>query len=249
MSYCPSCQSEFDSSIGAACPKCGYGVSSAPVEQALVVRAERVIRPGCVKVGATFDGTGSTRTYQASIPIIFGDVLACLGGLVTKLDIDVWKHGDEDFNEVPVQLVQSGTAQQALDALRSIQYSGGFDAAETHATQIERLSNVTAWGTRLVGCRNVLLAFLTDDTKPLPSGKPMRQLGTEIKAKRVKLFLVCQSTPSLQELVDAAGGFLIEISNNPDTAEIKKVVSSLCATLTATMSGAGGTVPMSAVVV
>jgi len=249
MSYCPSCQSELDASVGTACPKCGYSVSIIPVEQSLAVCAHRAIRPGSVKVGATLDGTGSTGAYQASIPLIFGDVLECLASLVAKLDIDVWKHGDEEYKEAPAQLVQSGSALEALAAVRSIRYGGGFDAAETHATQIERLLNVTAWGTRLVGCRNVLLAFLTDDTKPLPSGKSMRQLGAEIKDKRVKLFLVCQSTPTLRDLVDAAGGFLIEISNNPDSAEVKKVVNSLCAALTVTMSGAGGTIPMSAVVV
>ncbi|MEI8120478.1 MAG: hypothetical protein WCI20_00385 [bacterium] len=196
----------------------------------------------------SIDGTGSTKSFQNGVPAIAGYALRALGGSISKVDVDLWKHGDEDCGEEPVQLVQSGTVEQAIDAIGTIQYQGGGDLEETHAEQVQRLLDVTAWGSRITYCRNVLLMFLTDDTKPLKSGKSMGQLGAEIKAKGVKLILVCQSTDYLQELVNAAGGFLIPISNDPNTAEIQKVMNSLCNTMTKMMTSVGGTIPMSAIV-
>lgn len=229
-------------------PQRAQDAATAGQEYEFRVQPERSKRPGSVKLAMTVDRTGSTSAFQKGVPLIAGQALRSLAGTISKLDIDLWSHGDEEFSEMPIQLVQSGTVDQVIEAINGITYQGGYDAHETHAEQLQRLLNVTPWGLRMMYCRNVAVGLLTDDTKPLRSGKSMRQLGQEYKAKGVKLILVCQPTQNLQELVEASGGFLIPISNNPDKAEIQKVVNALCATLTITMASAGGTIPMSAVV-
>jgi len=233
---------------GSFAPQRTQDTASVGQEVELRVQPVRGKRPGSAKIAITVDRTGSTSAFQQGVPLIAGHALRSLAGTISKLDIDLSSHGDEDFGEMPIQLVQSGTVEHVIEAIEGIAYGGGFDEPESHAQALQRLLDITPWGLRMLYCRNVAMGFLTADTKPLPSGKSMRQLGQEYKAKGVKLILVCQSTPNLQELVDAAGGFLIPISNNPDNAEIQKVVAALCATLTITMSSAGGTIPMSAVV-
>ncbi|MEI6166652.1 MAG: hypothetical protein WCS52_05615 [bacterium] len=239
---------EVNSNNGSVNPQSGNTVANDAPTQGLIVRPERHIRPGCLKLGISVDRTGSTKAFTKGVPEIAEKTLRSLEGTISKLDIDLWSHGDEDCDELPIQMIQSGSVDQVIDAIGKIEYGGGGDLEETHATQAQRILDVTAWGTRLLFCRNVALFFLTDDTKLLPSGKSLRELGNEYRAKGVKLVLVSQATDNLKELVEAAGGFLIPISNNPDEAEIKKVVTSLSATLTMAVNAAFGTTPMPAVV-
>lgn len=215
----------------------------------LVLRPVRVHgkRPGSAKIVIDIDRTDSTRNFSAAVPVIVGYALRSLETTIAKLNIDLLTHGDEECNEKPVQMVQSGNVDQVVEAIAGIKYGGGFDAEETHAEQLQRILDLTHWGMQMLHCRNIVIGLLTADTKPLRSGKPMRQLGAEYRTKGVKLVLVCEVTPSLQELVDAAGGFLIPISNNPDKAEVMKVTESLCATLTMPLMAGGGTIPMSSV--
>lgn len=271
---CPNCDAVLKKADGIKCGKCGFpeaalparvnAATVIPIESAvtddervapytgehreLVVKAKPTKRPESVKMAVSIDATRSGLQFQRGILAILTLLLKGLEGLVSNLDIDLWTHGDEEYEEMPVQLTQSGTVEQAVAAAGLIQFNGGFDIEETHAKQIERLLDCTAWGSRVVFTRNILLMFMTGDSKPLESGKSMRQLGVEIKAKGVKLVLVCEETPQLRELVDAAGGYLIPISNNPDDGEIRKVAGMLCATLTIVINTGGqpgGTIPMS----
>jgi hypothetical protein len=204
-------------------------------------------RPGCAKVVLDIDRTDSARKFQAGIPVIARFALRSLETSIAKLDIDLWTHGDESCGELPIQLIQSGSIDQVIEGISGINYRGGFDPAETHAEQLQRILDVTHWGLQMLYCRNIVVSILSEDTKPLRSRKSMHRLGFDYRENGVKLVLVCQPTPNLQEIVDAAGGFLIPISNSPDQAEIQKVTEALCATLTMPVMSSGGTIPMSAV--
>ena len=248
MSYCSSCLAEFDASTGKACPHCGYLAGNTPLDKAFTVQAHRTKGPGLIKLAVAIDRTESSRAFQAGMKAILADTFTFIGNMVSKLDIDLWSYGDETCQEQPVQLVQSGDARQVLETAQGICFSGGFDIPETHATQVERLVTVTSWGVSLLGCRNVILAMMTGDTKPAASGRSMKAIGADMKAKRIKLILVAEPTQNLRDLVSAADGFLIEITNNPDSDEIKRVTNRLCATLTLPLSAGSGTIPISAVV-
>jgi len=245
MNYCPSCKAEIDAGNGTTCPNCGQSTTVAIAEQTVSVIPERTSRPGTFKVVISLDRTGSLSTFQQGVMSTVEKVLNCSIGIGGNLDIDAWSFGDVSHGEQPNQLVQSGTSDQVMAAIKAVKFHGGFDLAESHADEIERLLRVSAWGAPQSRCRNVLWLLLNDETKPLMSGRTFADLGSEIKAKHVKLILVCQPTPNLQEIVNAANGFLIEISNNPDEQELHQVVNSLNATLTATLGGSG-TIPMCA---
>ena len=77
----------------------------------------------------------------------------------------------------------------------------------------------------------------------LHAGKSARELGQLIQQRGLLLYLVCEPTATLKELVDGAGGLMFEISNNPDPTELQKIAAQLAASIVATMS-AGGTVQM-----
>jgi hypothetical protein len=266
---CPNCEAVVGSKAGSVCKNCGFSASLVPAVQTvevqpvpekglivrpvsdLKVRVERAKQPGSAKIVIDIDGTDSSREFQGAIQDLAKATLDCLSASIAKLDIDVWKHGDEDHDdarEQPVQLVQSGTIDQALDAVRGIQYRGGYDLLEAHATQYERLLDVTAWEPCLVGCRNILVGILTDETKLPRSGKTMSALGAKFKERGVKLVLVCQPKDNLRELVIAAGGFLIEISKTPSEGEIKQVVGMLFATLPVPVMGSELTIPLDVMV-
>ena len=52
-------------------------------------------------------------------------------------------------------------------------------------------------------------------------------------------------TTKLQELIDAAGGLMFQISNSPDPADLQKIAGQLAASIAATVAS-GSTVPMAA---
>ena len=55
---------------------------------------------------------------------------------------------------------------------------------------------------------------------------------------------ICEPTPTLQELVDGANGFMFEINNDPDIKELQIIAAQLAKSITEN-AGKSGTVPMS----
>ena len=241
MKYCQVCQSQLDDKL--CCPKCGVQPGG-DAAQGPKLAKRRVKVPAAATAVVDVDGTGSSEPFAAGIPKIFQRTGQGLAERISEIKYDVWKHGDLECSEQPVQLAQGVDLTQAVSAIQSIKYDGGGDAPETHADQLENLLNVSQWGADPLRSRNILVMFATDDTKPLRSGKSMKQLGKEIKDRGIFLFLVCQETKNLREIVDAAGGFIIPISTEPDEKEIQQVVSSLTASIMSTVNQ-GATIPMS----
>ncbi|MBI4641462.1 MAG: hypothetical protein HY731_12255, partial [Candidatus Tectomicrobia bacterium] len=64
-----------------------------------------------------------------------------------------------------------------------------------------------------------------------------------IKKQGILLYLVCEPTPTLYELVHAANGMVFQISNTPDNAELQRIAVQLAASIVATI-GSGNTQPM-----
>ncbi|OVE73804.1 hypothetical protein BVX94_02815 [bacterium B17] len=243
--YCSICQTSIADNTKNKCPNCGSVISSHAAKNATIVRPARKPKsPVEINLQVSIDRSGSSSAFAKGIPEICSHTFTALKNAVAKVCLGLWTHSDTDYGEDPVQLLEDGDPDSAMNEIRKITYQGGGDEEETHADQLENLLHVTPWSCSQMRCRNVLLMLANADTKPLKSRMSMEELGKEFKQKGVMLFLVCQETPNLRKIVDNAGGFLVEISNDPNADEIKRVVSTLTATMTATITS-GKTVPLS----
>ncbi len=153
-------------------------------------------------------------------------------------------HGDLDEGQDFVIHTDGGTPEQAIEDIKKIAYGGGGDPPEHHLDAIEALLDRVPWSVDPSRARGAILAFLTADSKPAKSGTTAPELGKRIKDKGLLLYLVCEPTPTLRELVDTAGGLMFQISNNPDLVDLQRIAGQLAASIVATVAS-GSTVPMS----
>jgi hypothetical protein len=162
-------------------------------------------------------------------------------------EVKCWlgSHGDIDEGQDFIIHTDAGTPEQAVEDIRKIPYGGGGDAEEHHLDAIESLLSRVPWTADPSRARGAIIAFMTADTKPAKSGISAAALGKQIKDKGILLYLVCEPTPTLQNLASAAEGLVFQISNNPDPSEMQKIAAQLAASIVLTVAG-GGTVPMTA---
>jgi hypothetical protein len=76
--------------------------------------------------------------------------------------------------------------------------------------------------------------FTTSDTKPADNNS-LAELGAELKARKIKFYLIGTPGTNLIQLVDAADGFFFELTNTPSEAEVAAISANLAATVTATL--------------
>ena len=245
---CPSCQQvAMDGSE--VCEKCGWRFNSGggATARTIVRPAARPKMPCEVELVLDVDRTGSSNEFKSGIEKAVEIIAKGIAAKARKVTVTVVTHGDEDLDEHPVVHTVAGTPEQAVTDVKSITFAGGGDPEEHHLSGIEYAFTTTPWTQDPRKARGALVAFLTDDTKPLRSGKSARQLGEEIRSRGVLLYLVCQETPTLRELAEGAGGVIFSISNDPSREELTRISSQVAASITATV-GAGATVPLSATV-
>ena len=144
---------------------------------------------------------------------------------------------------MPILDIEDATVDQAIEVIKRITYEGGGDPAEHHLDAIEHLLNTTPWSLDPSQSRGAILSFLTADSKPATTGSSASKIGQKIKDQKILLYLVCQPTPCLRELVEAADGLLFDITNNPDPDDLQRIAGQLAASIVATV-GSGATVPL-----
>lgn len=244
MMYCPSCQSQVDVSTD-VCPSCGWKFNtSASKPGPLIVRPAARPKIQCeVDLAASIDRTGSSERFQTGIPLTYEMIVLQVQAKARKVKCWVASHGDLDEGQDFIIHTDAGTPEQAIEDIKKISYGGGGDPPEHHLDAIESLLNRVPWTADLSRARGAILAFMTADSKPAKSGISAADLGKQIKDKGILLYLVCEPTPTLQELASAAEGLVFQISNNPDPAEMQKIAAQLAASIVATVAS-GGTVPM-----
>lgn len=244
MMYCPSCQTQVDASVD-VCPSCGwrFNTSCGKPGPSLVRPATRPKIQCEVDLAATVDRTGSSERFQTGIPQTFEMIVSQLK--VKAREVKCWlaSHGDLDEGQDFIIHTDAGTPEQAVEDLKKISYGGGGDPPEHHLDSIEVLLNRVPWTADPSRARGAIVAFMTADTKPAKSGISAAALGKQIKDKGILLYLVCEPTPTLQELASAAEGLVFQISNKPNPAELQRVASQLAASIVATVAS-GSTVPM-----
>ena len=240
---CPSCQQSVDATL-ATCPTCGWKFNSAgSLSGSIVSSAARPKIQVEVDLGVTIDRTGSSKAFEVGIAktadIIFRQVAA------KARTVKVWlaSHGDLDEGQDFCLHTDGGTPDQAAQDLAKISYGGGGDPAEHHLDAIEQLVNTVPWTADPTRGRGAIVAFMTADSKPARSGVTSQQLGEMIAGKGLLLYCVCEPTPTLHELVRAAGGMMFPITNAPDPSELQNISAKLAASIVLTVSK-GGTKPM-----
>jgi hypothetical protein len=196
-----------------------------------------------IDLAVTVDRTGSSDRFRTGIPITLEAIVTQIEGKARSVRCWLQSHGDQDDGQFPLLHTDGGTPNQAVDDCKRITYGGGGDAEEHHLDGIEHLLNTVPWSSDRSRSRGAILALLTEESKPLTSGKTAQQLGMEIKSRGILLYLICEPRPMLRELVNTAEGLMFQISNNPDLAELQRIASQLAASVIATV-GSGSTKPI-----
>ena len=244
MMYCPSCQTEVDTSAD-VCPSCGWKFNASPGKPgASIVRPATRPKIQCqVDLATTVDRTGSSEQFQTGIPQTYEMIVTQVQAKARDVKCWVGSHGDLDEGQDFIIHTDAGTTDQAVEDIKKISYGGGGDPPEHHLDAVEELLKRVPWTADPSRARGAIIAFMTADTKPAKSGISAAELGKQIKDKGILLYVVCEPTPTLQELASAAEGLVFQISNNPDPAQMQKIAGQLAASIVATVAS-GGTVPM-----
>jgi hypothetical protein len=187
------------------------------------------------------DGTGSSKAFATGIPMAYEMILRDVSSKVKELRCSLANHGDLDYNEPFTVRCINSDINTAIDEIKRLTYQGGGDADETHLDAIESLMNITPWHVNPSEARSVILCFASSESKPLRSGRTPVELGNEIKNRGILLYMVCERTPRMMELVKGADGFFFQISNSPSSEELKVISSALGKSIVASIQ-AGGTI-------
>lgn len=243
MNDCPCCHAQMENEVR-VCPECGGQIEAAAPSAPPLRRAQRPKIQCSVDLGVQVDRTGSSAEFQSGINLALQMILAALVKKVRSVNIWLASHGDLDTGQQFVVHTDSGTPEEALEDLKGVTFNGGGDPPESHLDGIEALLHRIPWTDDPGSSRGAIVAFLTADTKPAKSGITAMKLGEQIRDKGILFHLVCQPTPTLKELADAAEGFIYPITNSPNPDEMRRVADALGASITASLASGSGTTPM-----
>lgn len=196
-----------------------------------------------VQVGFDTDITASSLTYASGIPATQSQILQTLENRFGGLEVWHLVHGDLDYGQEPVFITQRGTVTEAVADLGKIQFEGGGDLPEHHLDGIDHLVRNVPWAMDHRIARGALISFCTSDTKPSRSGLSAQALGEAIRQRRLLFYLVAEPFPWVYDLVEAAQGLFLPITNQPSPRLLKAISAALSTSLVGTVA-AGKTVPM-----
>lgn len=241
---CPSCHSDVESG-NSVCPVCNWQfteLSTVAIPTEVLAAARPRIQVE-VELAQVVDRTGSSREFQTGIMLASETIFRQVEAKARSLKVWLQSHGDLDLGEEAVLHTDGGTSAQALTDLRHIVFEGGGDPPEHHLDALETILNVVPWSDDPRRARGAVVAFLTADSKPARSGVTAAEIGEEYRRRGLLLYLVCQPTPTLEELRNAAGGLLFEISNTPRAEDLSRIATQLAASILHTM-GTRATMPL-----
>lgn len=192
-------------------------------------------------LSTTVDRTGSSASFAKGIPMAYELVLRDVVLHVKVVNCTLASHGDLDYDEKFIVHCSKSDSDTAIGEMRSITYQGGGDPEEHHLDAIESLLMVTPWHANPLEARSVILCFASSESKPLRSGKSPKELGIEIRNRGILLYLVCERTTRMMELIKGADGFFFQISNSPSPEELRVISNALGKSIVASIQ-TGGTI-------
>jgi hypothetical protein len=226
---CSYCGHELPDESMLACPACqSPTVASSTVSPSLsrsIIKPEALGKlPVRVEIAFADDITGSSGPYkERGILEAARCVLDEAGKRAAEIVCWLQAHGDSEYGQNPTLIVDRGTASDVLAALASLDYGGGGDAEETHTEAIYQLLKTIPFTADPARARGAIIAFLTDETKDTGCPLTPQELGAQVRQRGLLLYLIATATPKLQAMVNAAGGILLPISNDPDEAELRRL--------------------------
>jgi hypothetical protein len=236
---CPSCRTKIRNVNDEICSECGAKI----IRDTEMVPVPSFVRPAVrpkiqceVDIATSVDRTGSSKEFETGIPLTFETIVRQVAAKAREVRCWLGSHGDLDLDEQFVLHTDGGTVDQAVFDIRTISYGGGGDPPEHHLDAVETLLERVPWNGNLSKARGAILLFATADTKPAQSGNSAQAIGKKIRDRGILLYLVCQPTPTLNELAEAAGGMTFEISNNPDSKSLQKIAAALSASIVASVT-------------
>ena len=230
--HCESCGGDVESGAH-SCPSCGWQFPVAhPKTAPIITLAVRPKQQVGVELALVIDRTGSILRFAKGVCRTVKEILKMIEAKVREVKAWLFSHGDLDEHQDTLLLVDGGTTDQAIEEVDKITYGGGGDPKEHHLDAIEHVVHTVPWSLDPLHSRGVIIAMLTADSKPARSGVTARELGERIKSKGLLLYLICEPTPTLRELCDAAGGFMYPITNDPDPADLQRIASAVGKSIT-----------------
>ena len=128
-------------------------------------------------------------------------------------------------------------ASERFAEIAASQGGGAFDWAtkEEERARLWQARHDAFWATKNIKAGKSE-SFASDVCVPISR---LAELGAELKARKIKFYLIGTPGTNLMELVDASGGFFFELTNTPSEAEVAAISANLAATVAATLrSGA-----------
>jgi len=211
-----------------------------PAPPKMTVRQAKI--PAQVHVVILIDATGSSGPFAEGICRTSELILRGVEAKAAKVCCSVQIHRDEDYGEMPCTLLGAGSVAEALDEIARIDFSGGGDADETHASAVLHAMNSVGWMANPRAGRDVMVLMTSSESKPV-AGVSFPEIGQRIRQQGILFYHVGEPTPNLKAITDAAGGMTIPLSNNPDAGECARVAAKCAASISASVSR-GATVPV-----
>ena len=87
-----------------------------------------------------------------------------------------------------------------------------------------------------------MVLMTSSESKPV-AGVSFGEIGQRIRDRGILFYHVCEPTPNLKAITDAARGMPIPLSNNPNEGECAGVAAKCADSITASVSR-GSTVPV-----
>jgi len=214
-----------------------------------VMPAARTKLPCDVQLCLVIDRTGSSGKFKLGIPESARIIANYVTTKARSTVIWVISYGDYEAGQQEEVHLDGGTPEQAIEAIKKIEYGGGGEIAgpygdpENHLDAVEFALGRVPWTSDPTRSRGCIILFSSSESHKARSGATATQIGEQVKGKGVLLYLISEPTPLLQELAAAGGGLIFQITNTPDPTELQKIAAPVAASIAASLTR-GSTLPM-----
>ncbi len=238
---CPSCGSQIDDPKSGVCAHCGWQMQTgaAPAEPVVSVSMKPRKIPVAVDLVMDIDITASSLAFSQGIVESAATLLDHLQRKARALRVWVVTHGDRDCGQPPRLVADAAEPQAALEAIRRLRFAGGGDPPEHHLDAWEWILDFIPLSDDPTVARGCIVSFTTAGSKPATSGRSPKEIGARVADKNIVACLVCERVAELEELCNAANGFLFPISATPARGEMEKVAKLVARSIVASATKLG----------
>jgi len=245
LTMCQSCMQATDARLS-HCTVCAFPLKHAGFQAPVFSIPLAPKRKLAVRVHliALIDRSGSSAKFAKGIGTTADSIFLDVEKKAADVIVTVQSHGDLEFGQEEILVIDRGTPKEAQAALRTISFGGGGDEPETHMDAIEKMLETVPIETNPQHCRSVMLFFGTADSKPARSGRTPSQIGRSLADLGLLTYVVWEPDVSaIQQFVAASNAMFLEINNNPSASLLASVSARIGASIAASVA-TGSTEPL-----